>query len=51
MNALRKKWASGEAVLGAWLAMPSTVSAEIMARLGFDWLTIDLQHGLIDFPR
>jgi 4-hydroxy-2-oxoheptanedioate aldolase len=22
-----------------------------MARLGFDWLTIDLQHGLIDFAR
>jgi 4-hydroxy-2-oxoheptanedioate aldolase len=22
-----------------------------MARLGFDWLTIDLQHGLIDFER
>ena len=47
MNALKRKWATGEAALGAWLAMPSTVSAEIMARLGFDWLTIDLQHGLI----
>lgn len=31
--------------------MPSTISTEIMARLGFDWLTIDLQHGLIDFNR
>ena len=51
MNAIRRKWAAGEAALGAWLAMPSTVSAEIMARLGFDWLTIDLQHGLIDFAR
>jgi 4-hydroxy-2-oxoheptanedioate aldolase len=50
-NALKQKWAAGEAALGAWLAMPSTVSAELMARLGFDWLTIDLQHGLIDFAR
>jgi len=50
-NALKRKWAAGEAALGAWLAMPSTVSAELMARLGFDWLTIDLQHGLIDFAR
>lgn len=50
-NALKIKWEAGEAALGAWLAMPSTVSAELMARLGFDWLTIDLQHGLIDFQR
>ena len=50
-NALKDRWAAGEAALGAWLAMPSTVSAELMARLGFDWLTIDLQHGLIDFAR
>ena len=50
-NALKRKWAAGEAALGAWLAMPSTISAEMMARLGFDWLTIDLQHGLIDFNR
>jgi 4-hydroxy-2-oxoheptanedioate aldolase len=50
-NPLKTKWAAGEATLGAWLAMPSTVSAELMARLGFDWLTIDLQHGLIDFAR
>ena len=50
-NALKRKWAAGEAALGAWLAMPSTISAEIMARLGFDWLTIDMQHGLIDFQR
>lgn len=50
-NALKQKWAAGEAALGAWLAMPSAVSTEIMARLGFDWLTIDLQHGLIDFQR
>jgi 4-hydroxy-2-oxoheptanedioate aldolase len=50
-NALKRRWAAGEAALGAWLAMPGTVSAELMARLGFDWLTIDLQHGLIDFSR
>jgi 4-hydroxy-2-oxoheptanedioate aldolase len=51
VNPLKRRWEAGEATLGAWLAMPSTVSAELMARLGFDWLTIDLQHGLIDFAR
>lgn len=32
-----------------WCTIPSAVTAEIMARAGFDMLTIDLQHGLIDF--
>ena len=27
----------------------STVSAETMAHLGWDSLTIDLQHGLVDY--
>ena len=48
-NLLKKKWSGGEPTLGAWLTMPSSVAAEIMSRLGFDWLTIDLQHGLIGY--
>jgi len=34
---------------GAWLNMPDLYSAECIARLGFDWVCIDLQHGLIDY--
>ena len=48
-NRLKEKWSAGEPTLGAWLTMPSTVAAEMMSRLGFDWLTIDLQHGLIGY--
>ena len=33
--------------LGSWLQMPDPFSAEIMARSGFDWLAIDLEHGFI----
>ena len=29
--------------------MPSSVSAEIFAHAGFDWLCIDTHHGLIDY--
>lgn len=38
----------GQAVNG-WCAIPSTVTAEIMGRAGFDMVTVDLQHGLIDY--
>lgn len=46
---LQEKWASGNAALNGWCAIPSTVSAEIMAYSGFDSITIDLQHGLVDY--
>ncbi len=49
MNPLRAIWQRGEPALGGWLSVPSPVTAEIMARIGFDWLVIDLQHGLIDY--
>ncbi len=38
----------GKAVNG-WCAIPSAVTAEIMGRQGFDLMTVDLQHGLIDY--
>lgn len=42
-------WASGGAVINAWLSMPCTVSAELASRNDFDACTIDLQHGLNDY--
>ncbi len=34
--------------LGSWIQMPDPFSAEIMAKAGFDWLAIDLEHGFIN---
>ncbi len=47
-NTIRTRWQAGEAVLTAWLSIPSAFSAELLAHAGFDCLTIDTQHGLID---
>jgi 4-hydroxy-2-oxoheptanedioate aldolase len=47
-RALTTLKAGGEVVAG-WLAIPSSISAELMAKQGFDALTIDLQHGAIDY--
>ena len=48
-NRLRTAWQQGNAVLCAWLSIPSSFSAELLAHTGFDCLTIDMQHGLIDY--
>lgn len=48
-NRVRTIWRRGGAVVNGWLAIPSGVSAETMAHQGWDSLTIDLQHGLVDY--
>ncbi len=48
-NTLKEIWARGEAVINGWCSIPSSFSAEIMAHQGFDSITIDMQHGLVDY--
>jgi 4-hydroxy-2-oxoheptanedioate aldolase len=48
-NTVRQIWARGEAVVNGWLSIPSAFSAEVMAHQGFDSLTIDMQHGVVDY--
>jgi 4-hydroxy-2-oxoheptanedioate aldolase len=48
-NRLRTLWAGDRAAVNGWLAVPSGFSAEVMAHQGWDTLTIDLQHGVIDY--
>jgi 4-hydroxy-2-oxoheptanedioate aldolase len=48
-NRLRTLWAEGRAAVNGWLAIPSSFSAEVMAHQDWDSLTIDLQHGVIDY--
>lgn len=42
-------WGAGQPALGGWLTVPSSFSAEVFAQAGFDWLTVDMQHGVIDY--
>jgi 4-hydroxy-2-oxoheptanedioate aldolase len=48
-NRLREIWQGGGAALNGWLAIPNSFSAETMAHQGWDTLTIDLQHGVVDY--
>lgn len=45
-NPLRQLWADGQGTVGGWCEIPSSLSAEVMSRCGFDWVCVDWQHGL-----
>lgn len=44
---LRELWDRGEPIIGSWLVIGSDLSSELMGKSGFDWVCIDMQHGLI----
>lgn len=46
---MRERWAAGDAALGGWLAIPSSFSAEIVARCDLDYVCVDTQHGIVGY--
>jgi len=48
-NAMRERWASGEAAIGVWVTVPSTITAQAVTGERFDYACVDLQHGAIDY--
>ena len=48
-NAAKVRLAGGGQILNAWCSIASPHIAEAMGHQGFDTVTIDLQHGAIDY--
>ncbi|WP_214406858.1 HpcH/HpaI aldolase family protein [Pseudonocardia lacus] len=48
-NAIRDRWAAGEAAVDCWISGSSVLSAEVMGRLGFDSVVIDMQHTMAEY--
>jgi len=48
-NTLRRIWKEGKAAVNGWCAIPSSFSAETMAHQGWDTVTVDMQHGVVDY--
>jgi 4-hydroxy-2-oxoheptanedioate aldolase len=48
-NTIKSIWKKGGAVINGWLGIPSSVAAENMAQANWDALTVDLQHGHVDY--
>ncbi len=46
---MKRLWQQGRPALGGWLTIPSSFSAEIFAHAGFDWICVDMQHGVIGY--
>ena len=45
---LKQQLANNETTIGSWLTLGHSAIAEIMARAGFDWLVIDMEHSVIE---
>jgi 4-hydroxy-2-oxoheptanedioate aldolase len=48
-NQIRTRLAAGELVVNAWLSIPSSYAAEGIGHSGVHSVTVDLQHGMLDF--
>ncbi len=48
-NPVKQKLRSGQPSFGSWLSLGDLYAARVMARLGFDWLTLDMEHQPIDW--
>ena len=47
MESLKLKLGKCQFTFGSWITLAHPAIAEIMARAGFDWLAIDLEHSVI----
>jgi 4-hydroxy-2-oxoheptanedioate aldolase len=44
-NTTKRLLKAGKPAIGTWLNLPCVNSAEILAHAGWDWLTVDAEHG------
>ncbi len=49
-NGLKAIWAEGKPAINGWCSIGNPFTAEIMAAQGYDSVTVDWQHGALDFP-
>jgi 2-dehydro-3-deoxyglucarate aldolase len=47
MSSLKENLASNRLTIGSWITLAHPAIAEIMAKAGFDWLVVDLEHSVI----
>jgi 4-hydroxy-2-oxoheptanedioate aldolase len=48
-NGVKRLWAGGKPAINGWLSIGNPFTAEIMAAQGYDSVTIDMQHGALDY--
>ncbi len=48
-NSLKAAWNDGSTTIGLWLATGDAAAAESLGGIGYDYVCLDLQHGLLDY--
>src|SRR6185295_16710405 len=48
-NPVKEKLRRGEVSFGTWLSLGDLYATRVLARMGFDWLTLDMEHSAIDW--
>lgn len=44
---LKKRLQTGDVTIGSWITLGHAGIAEIMARAGYDWIVVDMEHSVI----
>src|SRR3954462_2929797 len=48
-NPVKQALKAGQPSVGTWLSLGSITAARFMARAGFAWVTVDIEHSLVDW--
>ena len=48
-NAVKRALKAGQSSVGTWLSLANVPAARFLARVGFAWLTVDIEHSLVDW--
>ncbi len=47
-NRVKQMLRAGKPTVGCWLSLGSIAATRYLARSGFDWMTVDVEHSLVD---
>jgi 4-hydroxy-2-oxoheptanedioate aldolase len=50
-NPVKAKLREGKPSFGTWLSLGNLHATRVLARMGFDWLTLDMEHSAIDWSQ
>src|SRR5258706_2881824 len=50
-NYVKETLRRGDVSFGSWLSLGDLYAARVLARMGFDWLTLDIEHSAIDWSQ
>src|SRR5918999_760854 len=50
-NPVKEKLRRGEVSFGTWLSLGDLFATRVLARMGFDWLTLDIEHSAVDWSQ